>query len=465
MGARKPELTHHFVQADVTKFFPLLHRVRWQADCIVLNLPWDLHWYRDRLTALAEADCYAVRQAFPVHDGRTSRETIDATVAGLCMAYHFLTAGGEGYAIANQATLDRLILRPDAPHAALREHIWAHVIVPGNICQRDIGPDDPVCADATAEFRTGIIFFARDHTVGFDDEDTRLIDASTTLAQVADLIGSPEFRLARRGTRIRPGNANLETPALWDAARDEWAILQGGRVANQWNIYLDADGTLRTNLSRFDTASGRANKQEADRLFQLHGKHPMHLVMARESRLELNRAVSGTRWRVAPAVVDAVAKAVADYDEARAPLYPLNAIQRLGYVDEYEMLTCVKDLGTVFKAGLNYELKSETVRTTRAGTKMNLEGGLDDVQYNGAELAIYLLTREGTPMLFMDARLMDANVRLSIQDEGAPSPINFTLQQLANHFAIPEVPDVATLNPEGYQRNLALLHEIEQLVA
>ena len=34
--------------------------------------------------------------------------------------------------------------------------------------------------------------------------------------------------------------------------------------------------------------------------------------------------------------------------------------------------------------------------------------------------------------------------------------IDFTLQQLIEHFTIP---DVATLNPELYQRNLALLYE------
>jgi hypothetical protein len=64
----------------------------------------------------------------------------------------------------------------------------------------------------------------------------------------------------------------------------------------------------------------------------------------------------------------------------------------------------------------------------------------------------------------MDARLLDSHVTLSIQKEGEPSPIQFTLHQLVDHFAIPNVPDVATMNPEGYAANLALLHEIEELV-
>jgi hypothetical protein len=41
--------------------------------------------------------------------------------------------------------------------------------------------------------------------------------------------------------------------------------------------------------------------------------------------------------------------------------------------------------------------------------------------------------------------------------------IDFTLQQLCDHFTIPEVPDVATVNPEGYNANLKLLEELEAL--
>ena len=43
--------------------------------------------------------------------------------------------------------------------------------------------------------------------------------------------------------------------------------------------------------------------------------------------------------------------------------------------------------------------------------------------------------------------------------------IDFTLQQLIEHFTLPDVPDVATLKPELLQRNLALLHEIEEIIA
>jgi hypothetical protein len=64
----------------------------------------------------------------------------------------------------------------------------------------------------------------------------------------------------------------------------------------------------------------------------------------------------------------------------------------------------------------------------------------------------------------MEDHLSQENLRLSIQAECAPSPIESNLQQLIEHFEIPEVPDVAAVHPETYQHNLALLHLIEEIV-
>jgi len=50
-------------------------------------------------------------------------------------------------------------------------------------------------------------------------------------------------------------------------------------------------------------------------------------------------------------------------------------------------------------------------------------------------------------------------------DKDGKVQIDFTLQQLIEHFTIPDVPDVATLNPELHQLNVAVLHEIEEITA
>jgi hypothetical protein len=71
------------------------------------------------------------------------------------------------------------------------------------------------------------------------------------------------------------------------------------------------------------------------------------------------------------------------------------------------------------------------------------------------------------------SRLRADNVELSLlragekpggkHAAGEPCTIDFTLQELVEHFHIPEVPDVAKTNPAGYQANPALLKEIESL--
>ena len=108
------------------------------------------------------------------------------------------------------------------------------------------------------------------------------------------------------------------------------------------------------------------------------------------------------------------------------------------------------------------------------GQKMNLTGEMDDVEWDGQELAFFITDDLGSERVFMEGRLRAKNVRISIlrpgekpgrQDEDNIETciIDFTLQQLVAHFVIPDVPDVARVNPDGYQANLTLLEEIESL--
>jgi hypothetical protein len=238
----------------------------------------------------------------------------------------------------------------------------------------------------------------------------------------------------------------------------------------------------------FDTKSSRVTKAEAESLFSLEGCQPMQLVMQRTQRAHLEKAAFGKTWRVDPALRAAVKAAVGEYHKVRAPLYPLAAVQRLGFLDECDFIACSKDLCvavatpslqsrhtvTCFKADHAYPLRSTTVAVRRSGTKLNLSGELDDVEWDGQELAFYITDETGQEKVFMEARLRAENIRLSILKPGdkpvkqdydcaEACVIDFTLNQLVEHFIIPEVPDVARVDPEGYRHNLALLQEIESL--
>jgi len=482
MGASFPA---RFIQADVTLLANYLHRANWMADCFVLNFPFDHHWYRDRLAFMGDSDCRAVEMAFSKHDGRTSEDTIDSTVAGLCLALDRCSPWGEGYIIANHNTVNRLIWNDDAPHAALAAHIWCRLTVNHNIC------------DGREGMQTDILYFARSHTSGCNKE----IHSITSLAEAAQqlaVVGKSRLGL-RAGSVVRQyeGGHTACTAELWDAIGLEWRTDQGkNRPTDQrWNIWLDADGTLATNLTPFQEAAEPLKKEQYVRLHALKGKHPMQLILQKAERKDLERAVFGTIWRVAPAVIEAVQGALAEYNAVRSPLYPLSQIQRLGYLDDNDDILCLKDLwlggppvastingipvpvastlpgspisdlrSPIFRAGTRYTIRTETISVTRLGQKMNVTGSLDDVSWEGSELALFIRDGDGIERLFMEGHLAQSNVRLSIQAEGAPSPIEFNLQHLIAHFEIPEVPDVAAVHPEAYQHNLALLHLIEEII-
>jgi hypothetical protein len=112
---------------------------------------------------------------------------------------------------------------------------------------------------------------------------------------------------------------------------------------------------------------------------------------------------------------------------------------------------------------------------------MNMAGEYDDVEYNGQELAFFVTDNDGVERVFMEGRLRAGNVTIDLagrnterrrkrrgMPEPAPkeeSPIDFTLHELVDHFVIPDVPDVARINPVAYDRNIQLLEEIEAVTA
>lgn len=446
------------VCADLTLFYPLLKQVGCRTDLTVLNPPWDLHWHRDRLAALADSSLFSVREAFAAHDGRTARSTIDSTVATLSMALDLCSSVGEGLLIANESTLQRLILGKNAPHGTLAIHVWAHLVIDGNICGDD----------SDSDFKTGVIYFSRDHQIGpqFRGHAATFDECERLCATLGKQRGH-----YRRGGEAYGWSITRDTDVTWQAAAEEWKRLQG-QADHPFNIWLRDDGRIGVYLSLFDGFSGRVCRADADRLKELDGKQPIQLVVQRATRQALQRAIAGdSPWTVDPRLAVAVAAAQQEYELARAPLYPLSPIQRLGYLDEHDRIPCRKSLGP-FVRGREYDLRSTTVAVNRIGTRRNIFNALDDVEWNGQELALSIKV-DGNEFLFMDGKLRDKTVTINLLqpgtrkiDETAPAcVIDFDLQQLADHFVIPEVPDVASLHPDGYQRHLKLLDKIERLVA
>jgi len=456
MKGQELKLERNKVCADLTKFYQLLKDVDCEFDFFALNPGWDLHLHRERLSALSESSLEAVKNAFEALDPRLSSSTIDSTVATLCIALDRCTEYGEGFLIGNEATIQRLVLGMGAPHKPLSIHVWAHLSILGNPMT---GIQD--CAwQEGQQFRTGVIYFSPYHTDGiaFERLDLQGDEQNGGSLQVA----IDELKAARRNIRayhsIR-SDWQCQSTTTWDrwkAASEEWKQ-RNQKQRSDWNLWLDHKGAICVNLSLYDKHSGKIDKNAAQDLFELQGKRPMQLVLLKAQRNALEKAVLDSPWRVAPAVQDAVRTAISDYHKERAPLYPLPKIQRIAYLDDEDTVKCDKDLGTAFKAGKAYPLETRTYKVNRTAEKLNLQGEREVVELGGSELFFFITGEDGKQYVFAEAYLR-GNEKITI--ERLWEQIDYTLGDLVEHFEIPEVPDVATLQPEAYARNKDLLMKI-----
>lgn len=340
------------IAGDSCKVYGLLKEISFEADCFTLNPPWSLHFYRENLSKLVESDVETVRKAYGRQDSTNGPDCIDSTIAQMMMALDLMTDRGEGFLIANDATLERLILKDDAPYGELASHVWARVILKGN----PMTGEAKQTFDKEKDFETGVIWFAKAHYDGLD-RDARMradylkrSDAAEEYRGVGSSFEECVEQIRMRRNRLRSGvsivgkyNLREDSQDLWRSTRTEWEIRQGQRKP-AYNIYQDPDGSIITYLSVFDSKNVKIPKEEAASLFELNGKRVMELVLMRETRQLLLHHTNGSIWKIHPNLPAAVEKAVAEYHAVRSPLYPLNDTMRLGYLDEEDFIVCKSDV-------------------------------------------------------------------------------------------------------------------------
>jgi len=466
-----------FIQSDLTLLYEPMRQIDFQADLFALNPPWSLNWHASRLEGLAASEVPAVAKTFKALLPNAECK-IDSTLATLLIALDRLSCNGEGMLIGYTSTLDRLIFADNAPAAMLVQHIWRKEAIP-NLISPDWAKDVNSWNESPFAAAT-VIYFSAAHESGPTDGQR------------------PRFL-----PRLSGYNCRQDTVEQWKAlAERAQAMLPGAPP----KFHLSLRGNeIHVRLGLFDTALVKVNRdlaKTAERLNDLDGRNPIQVVMQRDERnFILGLLKSGAEWTVDPALREAVQAAVAQYNASRAPLVPLPKIQRLGYLDENDDILCTQDLwfpsdklesinaktrndssfiihhsslgpkgilAPVFRAGVRYPLATRSIRFTRTQIKPNFAGEDEELELSGQELAILISptpprAEEEGHYCFMDGALRAPNVKIG-DDDGA-NVIHFTLQDLVDHFDIPEVPDIATTDPARYNAFVAQLHQLEQLTS
>lgn len=451
---RLPELAadqagHSVIHADVAAVIPLLRQVDARADVWVLNPPWGLQWPREAWVWMDESNVPAVQEVMRRHPQGTMDSVLVTLMAALDRSGRF----GEGFVIGNASTLARLLFAPGAPYAPLAAHVWAAFGAGLPMHTRD-----SVLERMLADFHgAGVLYFAKDNTDGL----------AAWNAEGGGGPGFPEFRGYTNRYRGGYGGSDSELATeIWPAVQAEVAARAAARRTD-WNLWLDAEGRIATQLSVFDQHDVRLDEDQVRALHSMRGKRPLQLVLQRGTRLALKQAAAGTVWRVSPQLQAAVTEAIRAYDEVRAPLVPLTPLMRIGYLDEEDAIQCGVDLTVTtlageearFRRGERYRIETGTVRFEQAGSQLNAEGERDDVINSGQELAIWITDDAGVRTCFMDGTLRAKGFTVL---NGAG--VDATLHQLADHFIIPDVADLGTLHPERLAENGERLRRLEQCI-
>jgi len=230
------------------------------------------------------------------------------------------------------------------------------------------------------------------------------------------------------------------------AVAKEWKRLTDAEYASRegWNIRLDTAGRISAYVTPFQSMTGDIPQALAEELFKLNGKHPTELVVQRTSRKALVLAVKGDIWRVHPDVIESVDNAVRAYNSVRAPLRPLNDVQRLGHLDEEDAIKCLFPPCAGFIAHKTYPIESETINGRKVEKRQHWrkKDREEEVLVTGQELLLRICDEKGEWHVFTQYPLGEE------QEKERPEKHFHTLAELVEGFEIPTVQTVEDLHAE-----------------
>jgi hypothetical protein len=393
-----------------------------------------------------------------------SKDTIDSTIGTLLIALDRLTYAGEGYLVMNASTYDKWIERAtvEEPWAAIFQHLWACVRING-----------PIWQDQITGFDTAVLYFSARTSTRLTAQPFTLtsLPSHDAIATVCHQLKTVRHEHYHGGHAYQ--NSLSEILPRWDAIRDEITRTKEDRPSKH-NIFLDKDGYIRRYLSTYEQFTNKIDGKLLRKLDQLEGKRPMQLVVQTISRVALLHALKEPAWSVDPALMRAVTRAIASYEDQRAPFFQPNDVQALGWIDEHDTIKCRVPLpGSIFQADHSYRLTTTTESTQWTGEKTNDLGTKDRLILSGAELLVNIHEGPADKATDPDGNPY-ATHAFHVRAENADTQENYPpdtpyhkhhhITALVDHFHTPRPQDIAQLNPDAYQANLTAITAIETLI-
>lgn len=427
-----PNARRHFAVGDVLDLLPLLEETDTKFDLMALNPPFSLEF---PLAMVPE----------PLRAG-LSGKTINSTLLAVRMASRYIPIRGESVLIANANTIRNL----HTDHEDDFKTCWAIVNVPSFFPGTDPALRISLC-----------YFSAHKRTKPFGFYNL----TATNPEQIAE-----ELQIIR--SRCHFGicidecfHQQTGTPSAFDHCVDEMDRRRNPSGSNA-NIVLDDQGRLRTWVSGYQQRSLKIPSHLIDFLRRISRSYPAELTIQPATRAALRETLDSGIWTIDPAAAAAIRAALDEFARDRAPLAPLNLIQRIGWLDENEAILCVEDF-QCFRAGREYKLSSQTVEWKKATLRPRYRAGVRDeeeIQTCGTDLQLTI--HDGTlqhHFTYSPANLKSAPAGRDADITQLGGQNHHTLEDLAAHFHIPEVPDITAIFPEQYQANLALIDELESI--
>lgn len=231
------------------------------------------------------------------------------------------------------------------------------------------------------------------------------------------------------------------------------------------NIYLTLTGSLRVDVDKLN------NYGLSWTLQKLHGVTPISMTMNRSDKKLLTKVLDNyakyintgyADYIVEDKAAEAIEQALEEADEGQAPILPLTPYEKLGAIDNLELLTAKFSAGvdgdknqvhTIEGKQYSFGVRERTYSREFPREKMH-------TTKDGTEVRVHDCTLEGTDTMF---EFKDENeVWWSFREH---PEFNYELDErkVWEYFHEPEIPTLKETQPDKYESNQEMLDYMEDI--